>query len=173
MNRIRRAVSRRAVTAVLAVTAVAVTGLVWTTPSSGPSTAPTASAVGLADADTIGLVADDLRPLPGRLPEALRADLRELRTLEPARRQEAAAKIWQDALDGHYGTRVELQAEEAQRRFQALSGQLQDDIKDLRGLTGEERTEQRTEIRDKALSGEYGRQVQRWAERRADFWQQD
>ncbi|MGW4873834.1 hypothetical protein [Streptomyces chartreusis] len=169
-------------TAVLAVTAAAVTGLVWTTSSSGPPTAPTASAVGLADADTIGLVADDSRPLPGRLsenlrapgrlPEALRADLRKLRTLEPAPRQEAAAKIWQDALDGHYGTRVELRAEEAQRRFQALPGQLQDDIKDLRGLTGDERTEQRTEIRDKALSGEYGRQVQRWAERRADFWQQ-
>ncbi|MGW4757222.1 hypothetical protein [Streptomyces chartreusis] len=170
-------------TAALAVTAAAVTGLVWTTSSSGPPTAPTASAVGLADADTIGLVADDPRPLPGRLsenlrapgrlPEALRADLRELRSLEPAPRQEAAAKIWQDALDGHYGTRVELRAEEAQRRFQALPGQLQDDIKDLRGLTGDERTEQRTEIRDKALSGEYGRQVQRWAERRADFWQQD
>ncbi|MFG2275658.1 hypothetical protein ACGFNY_38570 [Streptomyces chartreusis] len=176
-------------TAVVAVTAAAVTGLVWTTSSSGPSTAPTASAVGLADADTIGLVAgdslvaDDPRRLPGRLsedlrrfgrlPEALRADLRELRTLAPAPRHEAAAKIWQDALDGHYGTRVELRAEEAQRRFRALPGQLQDDIKELRGISGEERTEQRTEIRDKALAGEYGRQVQRWAERRADFWQQD
>ncbi len=189
MNRIRRAVPGRAVTALLAVTAAAVTGLVATTSSSGPSTAPTASAVGLADADTIGLVAgdrlvaDDPRPLPGRLsedlrapgrlPEALRADLRELRTLEPAPRQEAAAKIWQDALDGRYGTRVELRAEAAQRRFQALPEQVQDDIKELRGLSGEERTEQRTEIRDKALSGEYGRQVQRWAERRADFWRQD
>ncbi|RSO09202.1 hypothetical protein DMH26_01775 [Streptomyces sp. WAC 05379] len=166
-------------TALLAVTAAAVTGLVATPSSSGPSTAPTASAVGLADADTIGLVAgdrlvaDDPRPLPGRLPEALRADLRKLRTLEPAPRQEAAAKIWQDALDGRYGTRVELRAEAAQRRFRALPGQLQDDIEELRGLSGEERTEQRTEIRDKALSGEYGRQVQRWAERRADFWRQD
>lgn len=170
-------------TAALAVTAAAVTGLVWTTSSSGPTTAPTASAVGLADADTVGLVAGDQRPLPGRLsedlrvpgrlPEALRADLRKLRSLEPAPRQEAAAKIWQDALDGRYGTRVELRAEEAQRRFQALPAQLRDDIKELRGFSGEERTEQRTEIRDKALSGEYGRQVQRWAERRADFWQQD
>ncbi|MBT1093411.1 hypothetical protein [Streptomyces sp. Tu102] len=170
-------------TALLAVTAAAVTALVATTSSSGPSTAPTASAVGLADADNIGLVADDPRPLPGRLsedlrapgrlPEALRADLRKLRTLEPAPRQEAAAKIWQDALDGRYGTRVELRAEAAQRRFRALPGQLQDDIEELRGLSGEERTEQRTEIRDKALSGEYGRQVQRWAERRADFWRQD
>ncbi|MGW6788358.1 hypothetical protein [Streptomyces chartreusis] len=171
-------------TAAMAVTAAAVTGLVWTTSSSGgPSTAPTASAVGLADADTIGLAADDPRPLPGRLsedlrapgrlPEALRADLRKLRALEPAPRQEAAAKIWQDALDGHYGTRVELRAEQAQRRFQALPEQLQDDIKELRGLTGEERTERPTEIRDKALAGEYGRQVQRWAERRADLWQQD
>ncbi|MFB6931933.1 hypothetical protein [Streptomyces chartreusis] len=176
-------------TAAMAVTAAAVTGLVWTTSSSGPATAPTASAVGLADADTIGLVADDRlvagdpRPLPGRLseglrapgrlPEDLRADLRKLRTLQPAPRQEAAAKIWQDALDGHYGTRVELRAEEAQRRFRSLPGQLQDDIKELRGLSGEERTQQRTEIRDKALSGEYGRQVQRWAERRADLWQQD
>lgn len=183
MNRIRRAVSGRAVTAAMAVTAAAVTGLVWTTSSSGPSTAPTASAVALADADTVGLVAADPRPLPGRLPEHLRApgrlpedlraDLRKLRTLEPAARQEAAAKIWQDALDGRYGTRVELRAEAAQRRFRSLPGQLQDDIKELRGLSGKERTEQRTEIRDKALSGEYGRQVQRWAERRADFWQQD
>ncbi|MFJ8636403.1 hypothetical protein [Streptomyces sp. NPDC093568] len=189
MNRIRSAVSGRAVTAVLAVTAATVTGLVWTTSSSGPPTAPTASAVGLADADTIGLVADERlvadvpRPLPGRLsenlrapgrlPEALRADLRKLRNLEPAPRREAAAQIWQDALDGHYGTRVQLRAEEAQRRFRALPGQLQDDIKELRGFSGAERTEQRTEIRDKALSGEYGRQVQRWAERRGDFWQQD
>ncbi|CAM5347548.1 Lipase chaperone OS=Streptomyces chartreusis OX=1969 GN=CP983_00595 PE=4 SV=1 [Streptomyces chartreusis] len=192
MNRIRSAVSGRAVTAAMAVTAAAVTGLVWSTSSSGPSTAPTASAVALADADTVGLVAGDQRPLPGhlsqglrapgrlsddlrgpgRLPEALRDDLRKLRTLEPEPRQEAAAKIWQDALDGRYGTRVELRAEEARRRFRALPRQLQDDIKELRGLSGEERTEQRTEIRDKALSGEYGRQVQRWAERRADFWQQ-
>ncbi|MFC8244700.1 hypothetical protein [Streptomyces chartreusis] len=170
-------------TAAMAVTAAAVTGLVWTTSSSGPSTAPTASAVALADAETVGLVAGDPRPLPGRLSEGLRApgrlpqdlrdDLRKLRTLEPAPRQEAAAKIWQDALDGRYGTRVELRAEEAQRRFRSLPGKLQDDIKELRGLSGEERAEQRTEIRDKALSGEYGRQVQRWAERRADFWRQD
>lgn len=183
MNRIRRAVSRRAVTAVLAVTAAAVTGLVWTTSSSGPSTAPTAAAVGLADADTVGLVAGDPRRLPGRLSEDLRApgrlsedlraDLRKLRTLEPAPRQESAAKIWQDALDGRYGTRVQLRAEEAQRRFRSLPGKLQDDIKELRRFSGEERAEQRTEIRDKALAGEYGRQVQRWAQRRADFWQQD
>ncbi|WP_432197135.1 hypothetical protein [Streptomyces sp. bgisy027] len=173
MNRIRSAVSGRAVTAGLAVTAAAVTGLMWTTSSSGPATAPTASAVGLADADTVGLVAGGPRPVPGRLSEDLRADLRKLRALDPASRQEAAARIWQDALDGHYGTRVQLRAEEAQRRFQALPAQLQDDIKELREVSGEERTEQRTEIRDKALSGDYGRQVQRWAERRADFWQQD
>lgn len=174
VNRIRSAVSRRTGTAALAVTAAAVTGLVWTTSSpSGSPTAPSASAVGLADADTVGLVAGDPRPLPGRLPEDLRADLRKLRTLDPAARQEAAAKIWQDALDGHYGRRVELRAETAQRRFQALPGELQDDIEELRGLSGDERAEQRTDIRDKALSGTYGRQVQRWAERRADFWQQD
>ncbi|MFJ9752348.1 hypothetical protein [Streptomyces chartreusis] len=173
MNRIRSAVSRRTGTAVLAVTAATVTGIVWTTSSSGPSTAPSASAVSLADADTVGVVATDPRHLPVRLPEDLRADLRRLRTLEPAQRQEAATKIWQDALDGHYGPRAKLRAEQAQRRFQALPGQLQDDIKELRGLSGEERTEQRTEIRDKALSGAYGRQVQRWAERRADFWQRD
>ncbi|MFF6979260.1 hypothetical protein ACFZAV_16290 [Streptomyces sp. NPDC008343] len=144
-----------------------------TTSSSRPPTAPPNSAVSLADTNTAGLVASDLRPPPGRLPEELHADLRKLRTLAPAPRQEAAAKIWQDARDGHYGTRAERRAEDAQRRLHALPRQLQDDITKLPGLSGQERTEQRTKIRDRALAGEYGRQLQRWTERRTDLWQQD
>ncbi|MEV0176142.1 hypothetical protein AB0I00_34145 [Streptomyces sp. NPDC050803] len=178
MNRTGTAATHRTRTAALAATTVAaVTALAWVAVSSGPdgtaSAAVTTSAVALADADAIGLVGTDPLPPLRRLPRELRADLRELRATEPDQRREAAARIWQDALAGEYGARVQLRAETARHRFGALPEELQDDIEELRGLTGDERSEERTAIRDKALAGAYGDEVRRWAERRSDFWRQD
>ncbi|MHC3467441.1 hypothetical protein ACYF6T_01890 [Streptomyces sp. 7R007] len=178
MHRFGTAVSRRVRATALAVaTAAAVTTLAWTASAARPdgtaTTAVSTPAVALADADTIGLVGTDPRPLPGRLPADLRADLEKLRTMDPPQRQQEAARIWQDALAGRYGTRVRTRAETAQRRFRALPEQLRQDLTRLRGLTGDARDEQRTAIRDKALAGGYGEQVRRWAERRSRFRQQD
>lgn len=103
----------------------------------------------------------------------MRADLRQLRTLDLEQRREAADRIWQDALAGEYGARVQLRAEEAQQRFQTLPEELRDDLKEARGLEGDELRDARQEIRDKALDGEYGDQVERWAERRAEAQKQD
>lgn len=178
MNRIGTAVARRTrVTALAVVTAAAATGLVWAV-SSGPGNATTTvstQATGTVDADAASFVltGTDARPLPGRLPADLRDDLRHLRTLDPGRRPEAAARIWRDALTGDYGTSVQVRAREAQRRYLALPQQLRDDLGQLRGLTPEKRHAGLLTIRDKALAGTYGDQVQRRAERRSDFWQHD
>jgi hypothetical protein len=175
VNRIGTAAARRARTTALTVTAAAVAGLAWAAASSAAPAGPTSATVNTSTAelaDSIGLAATDQRPLPARMPPELRADLRKLRTMKPEQRQEAAARIWQDALAGEYGTVVRVRAEEARRRYQALPEELKDDIEELNGLTGDRRSAERTEIRDKALAGEYGEQVQGWAERRDDFWQQ-
>ncbi|WP_406129468.1 hypothetical protein [Streptomyces sp. NBC_00989] len=175
MNRIGIAAVRRTRTTALTVAAAAVAGLVWAGASSaGPAdtTSATVSTSTAELADTVGFAATDQRPLPAWMPPELRADLRKLRTMKPGQRQQAAARIWQDALAGEYGTAVRVRAEEARRRYQALPEELRDDIKELSGLSGDQRSEKRTEIRDKALAGEYGEQVQGWAERRSDFWQQ-
>ncbi|MFJ7075489.1 hypothetical protein [Streptomyces sp. NPDC098781] len=187
MNSTRTAVSHAAVravrtTAVVLVAAGAVAGLVWAAGSSRDADAVMAldtSAALLTDADpltdtgatgTPSVIGTDVRPLPHRLPRELRADLRELRSLKPEQRPGAAARIWRDALAGEYGPRVRVRAAEARARYQALPEQLRDDIEELRGLDGEDRRRERQEIREKALDGEYGDQVRRWAERRSEQW---
>jgi hypothetical protein len=177
VNRISTAVTRSTRRTALAVaTAAVVTAAVWTA-SSGPTGSTSApggtSAVELADADAVAFAGTDPQPVPGWLPSRLRADLRELRGMAPDKRTEAAARIWRDALAGEYGTRVRIRAHEAQRRFRHLPEELRADIRELRGLTGEERREELLAIRDKALDGGYGDRVQRWAGRRSSFWQQE
>lgn len=177
MNSIGTAVTRRTrMTALAVAAAAATTALVWAASSgstSATSTAVDASAVLLADGDPLALADAEPRPLPGWLPQDLRADLRQLRTLDLEQRREAADRIWQEALAGEYGARVQLRAEEAQQRFQTLPEELRDDLKEARGLEGDELRDARQEIRDKALDGEYGDQVERWAERRAEAQKQD
>ena len=172
MNRTLGAASRRTTTVALAVASTgAVAVLAWTASVARPDTTTSAgfstTAVALADAETTGFTGAAFRPLPGTLPADLRADLRALPTMQPEQRQKAAAKIWQAALAGGYGTPVKVRAEAAQRHFQALPTQLRHDIEELRGLSGEARAEKRTAIRDKALAGGYGEQVRRIAERHA------
>lgn len=177
VNSIATAVSRRTRMTTLAIaTAAATTALVWAA-SSGSTSATSAtvdtSAVLLAGADPLALADAQPRPLPGWLPMELRADLRQLRTMEPRQRGEAAERIWRDALAGEYGARVQFRAVEAQQRFQTLPEELRDDLKQLRGLEGDALRDARQEIRDKALDGEYGAEVEHWAERRSETRKQD
>ncbi|MEW1648927.1 hypothetical protein [Streptomyces sp. NPDC091219] len=171
MNRLTSVAARRARRTLLAVTvaATAVTGPLWVA-SSGPTGATTAtaatSALAMAVADT------DPHMLPAWIPTDLRTDLRQLRGMDPEQRQKAATRIWQDALDGDYGTVVKLRAERAQQRYRLLPEQLRDELGELRGLTGDELRDGLVDIRDKALDGGYGDQVRHWAERRSGFWQQ-
>ncbi|WP_210593474.1 hypothetical protein [Streptomyces sp. GESEQ-35] len=170
------AVPRRTrMTAVAVTVAAAATGLVWaaSTGTSGASTAADTSLVLLADSNPMAVADDDPHPLSGRLPSELRADLRELRTLEPEQRRAAAARIWQDALAGDYGARVRIRALEARHRYEGLPEELRDDIEDLRGLDDEERDDALHHIRDKALDGAYGDRIARWAQRRAEVWKED
>ncbi|MFI8232488.1 hypothetical protein ACIGDI_26980 [Streptomyces sp. NPDC085900] len=175
MHSMSAAASRRVALAVATTSVVAV--LAWTASTARPDSTTSAgvgtTAVALADAETTGFTGGTFRTAPGTLPADLRADLRALPTMQPEQRQKAAAKIWQAALAGGYGTRVELRAEAAQRRFQALPTQLRHDIEELKVLSPEARAEKRTAIRDKALAGGYGEQVRHLAERRAAARQQD
>ncbi|MFI1439189.1 hypothetical protein [Streptomyces fructofermentans] len=163
---IRRAAIRRTVPAlVLAAAAAAVAGTVWA-PQSGTADAATTEVVAspllLAGAAPV----TEPGPLPGRVPPKLRADLRELRTLEGDERRRAAARVWKDALAGNYGTRVRIRAEQARRRVESLPPELRDDLKAVRGLRGPELRDALRPIRDKASKGGYGEAVQRWVERR-------
>ncbi|MFH0522317.1 hypothetical protein ACHBTE_34830 [Streptomyces sp. M41] len=152
-----------------------------TDPSAAPGTLPAlhASAALLMDADPLtdatatgmpAVIGTGVPPLPRRLPAGLRADLRELRSMEPGRRSEEAARIWRYALAGEYGRRVRVRAAEAQAVYHALPGELRADIEELRTLNGEEHRKERQEIREKALDGAYGDQVRRWAEDRLELW---
>ncbi|MDC2956613.1 hypothetical protein PO587_19255 [Streptomyces gilvifuscus] len=175
MNRTSVVASRRVASAVATAGVVAV--LAWTASTARPDSTTSAgvgtTAVVLADAETTGFAGGTFRPAPGTLPADLRADLRALPTMQPEQRQKAAAKIWRAALAGDYGTRVQLRAEAAQRRFRALPTQLRHDIEELKGLGPAARAEKRTAIRDKALAGGYGERVRHFAERRAAVRQQD
>lgn len=182
MNPNGTAVSRRTrTTALVVATAAVVTGVVWSTSSGTTGTTSTgitstvvdSSLAQLAATAPLALDGTESHPVPGWMPPELRADLRRLRTMEPEQRRAAATRIWRDALAGEYGPRVRVRATGAQRRFETLPQELRDDLKDLRSLDAGEARDELREIRDKALDGAYGDQVQRWAERRADLWKQD
>lgn len=103
-----------------------------------------------------------------RLPADLRADLTAARELPEGERLAALRAIRRDALDGDYGDRVQQFAERRGQRVRAvrrlLPADLKVDLREARGLTADERADAYRDIRDGALSGEYGVEVQRVAE---------
>jgi hypothetical protein len=102
------------------------------------------------------------------LPQDLREDLAAVRDLPAGERAEALRGIRRDALAGEYGERVEQVAERRVDRVRAvrraLPDELRADLRDARRLTGEQRADAFREVRDDALGGEYGEDVQRVAE---------
>lgn len=104
-----------------------------------------------------------------RLPEDLRADLLAVRELPVGEKEDALRAIRRDALDGDYGDRVQQFAERRDERVRAirraLPEELRVDLRAARRLTGDDRVVAYREIREGALSGEYGDRVQEVAVR--------
>jgi hypothetical protein len=103
-----------------------------------------------------------------QLPQDLRDDLIAVRALPDGEKAAALREVRRDALAGEYGERVERFAERRADRVRAvrraLPAELRSDLRDARRLSGEERAAAYREVRDAALAGEYGDQVQRVAE---------
>ncbi|MCI3276686.1 hypothetical protein [Streptomyces cylindrosporus] len=175
MNRLTTVAARRVRGTLLCATvaATAMTGPVWAASSGSTGATTTTTTITPAPALAVSVAATGPHTLPASLPPAaLRADLRRLRGMAPERRQQTAARIWQDALGGDYGSAVQLRAERVQQRYRLLPGQLRNDLGELRGLGGDELRDGLVAVRDKALDGGYGDQVRQRAERHGDFWQQ-
>ena len=94
------------------------------------------------------------------LPADLRADLKDLSSLEPGERGPAAREIREEARDGEYGDRVEERAERvAERRIKIrinMPVELREDLKELRAAEPEERRALAEQIAANALDGDYG-----------------
>jgi len=139
------------------VSAVSVVGL--TTLATGPSGSTTGPG--------------DLRVPCGavwnRLPADLREDIKAVEDLPDAEKPAAIRAIREDALAGEYGAKVARAAERIQERrarvVEQLPEDLQADLEALRALPDEAKVDAAKELRADALAGEYGEQVQAFAER--------
>jgi hypothetical protein len=103
------------------------------------------------------------------LPTELRTDLEAVRALPEGERREALRAILDSARAGKYGEQVEQFADswKDHRRelWQKLPADLRSDLAELRGMTPEQRRDALAELRKDALAGEYGDQVEQFAER--------
>ncbi len=112
-----------------------------------------------------------------QLPADLRGDLKNLRTLDPADRKDAAKDIKQGALGGEYGPGVQAGAEKLRAHrlsvIERLPANLKHDLVDLRQAAPADRKQLAQQIAQTALDGGYGAQVQATAERiqSSDAWQ--
>jgi len=175
MSQFTRYVSRK-VLGVVTVFAVAAVALVAVIAGHGDAGAVglTGSRAGDAQALEVALsdpasIADS--PAPGGTsdgPSRLRADLKAARALDGTARHDALADIRQKARDGAYGDRIEHRADRRQIRhdlfFSLLPDNLQADLTALKAAPEDQRTQLREHIMDKALSGDYGADVQKAAE---------
>lgn len=104
----------------------------------------------------------------------LRDDLKATRELDGQARADAMQKIRADAKAGNYGPRVEKRADRRSDRHAAvlalLPDELQADLTTMRTADGDDRKAQRDNIREKALAGGYGENVQDAAEVLKDRW---
>jgi len=112
-----------------------------------------------------------------QLPGELRADLKELRDLDPSERRDAAIEMRERALDGGYGPevqeRTELRKDRRALALETMPIELKHALLDLRNAAPGERAELAREIADKAVAGEFGPQAQETVERiqQSEFWQ--
>lgn len=111
-----------------------------------------------------------------RVPEELRQDLSELRTLPEGERAEAARQIREDALEGGYGEAVQNGAERLRDlrllRWSAAPKELRDDLREIRAADAGARAELVQAVVERALAGEYGDAAQRRVERfqESELW---
>lgn len=104
-----------------------------------------------------------------RLPADLQADIKAVADLPDADKPGAIRAIREGALAGEYGAKVARAAERIQDRrasaFALLPEDLQTDLQELKALPDAEKAAAAKEMRAGALSGEYGDQVQAFAQR--------
>lgn len=104
-----------------------------------------------------------------RLPDDLRRDLGRVLRLPPEQRAAAAREVRLDALDGDYGPRVRSWVEGRSARVREVWSRLPEalraDLEEVRALPAEERRDALAGVRDEALAGAYGPDVQRLAQR--------
>lgn len=133
-----------------------------------------ASVVGLTTLATNDSSGPDEPRIPcgavwNRLPADLKADLEAAGDLPDPDKPAAIRAIKDDAVAGEYGAKVARAAERLQdRRARALDrlpDDLRADLEALRALPDEEKVAAVQELRADALAGDYGDQVQTYAER--------
>lgn len=111
-----------------------------------------------------------------RLPADLRYDLLAVRAADPGDRPAMLAEIREGAESGEYGERVEARWSLVQARveqwFAGLPAGLQQDLQQLRAAAPDARPQLARDIRDAALAGDYGSDVQRRAEQLQDVFVQ-
>ena len=99
------------------------------------------------------------------LPDDLRQDLQSLQDLPASERAQELQDIVRSALSGDYGDEVERWTE----RIGGLISSLPQDLRqDIQGVFGQEPEEARADIRqimEGAVDGEYGEDVEKWADR--------
>jgi hypothetical protein len=157
-------------------TAAAVLGLGATTATAAPLGSAPASTEAASEVEDCHF-GEHLVRLWLALPTELRADLRELKDLEPGERGPLARDIRDDAMEGEYGPGVQGRVERVHERrirvWSTLPVELKDDLLDLRGLEPDERRAAAEAIAQDALAGGYGEKVQQVTERiqGSEFWQ--
>jgi hypothetical protein len=110
--------------------------------------------------------AQQLAMAEAMLPAELRSDLEDVvETDDPAAIRAGLERIRAAAAAGKYGPQVQSAIDHIGDAASAVPENLEDELGDLRDLPSGEQREALDDIRDGALDGEYGEQVQGWAER--------
>jgi hypothetical protein len=98
------------------------------------------------------------------VPQSLRDDLQKLKAAAPADRPAIWAGIKQTALSGGYGQQIQTFAQNVAAQWANAPAALKSDVQALRSAAPADRAAQAQAIRQKALSGGYGAEVQQRAE---------
>jgi hypothetical protein len=117
--------------------------------------------------DAAATCAELFTKLSEKLPDALVADLRELRDVAPAERREALLELRENARDGKYGERAQQFVESGmlQRMWREVPAELRSDLLDILELPNAQVPDALRAVLDDAVSGVYGARVQFVAER--------
>ncbi|GAA4266654.1 hypothetical protein [Frondihabitans peucedani] len=104
-----------------------------------------------------------LRQLVGKLPTALKTDLKGLKGKKGIDRREAVKAIETKALDGGYGTEIKNVTTTAEAAWKSVPAALKTDLKTLKGMDRTQRMAELKKIDAKALAGGYGSSVESYA----------
>jgi hypothetical protein len=111
------------------------------------------------------------------LPPKLKDDVKDLKDVDPGKRDEAVREIRDKARQGEYGPEVQKRAERIHEHrlevYSTLPAALKTDLKELRKADPADRKALAEAIAKKALDGGYGEKVQKNAKRiqSSPFWQ--